>query len=71
MIFNDGVVIIIVCILNHLVTYTRAHGRLMNPVHRGARWRVDKRALPNYNDHELFCGGFSTQWYQHQGWCGM
>ena len=36
------------------------HGMVLNPVHRGARWRVDKRAPVNYDDSQLYCGGFSV-----------
>ena len=26
---------------------------------------------PNYNDHELYCGGFSRQWRTNGGKCGI
>ncbi|CAG0922479.1 unnamed protein product [Notodromas monacha] len=26
---------------------------------------------PNYNDHELYCGGFSRQWQKNGGKCGI
>ena len=31
----------------------------------------DKTATPNYNDNELFCGGFGIQWGVHEGKCGI
>lgn len=34
------------------------HGMLMDPASRGSRWRVDSQAPVNYNDNQLFCGGF-------------
>ena len=26
---------------------------------------------PNYNDHELYCGGYSRQWRTNGGHCGI
>ena len=26
---------------------------------------------PNYNDHELYCGGYSRQWRTNGGKCGI
>lgn len=26
---------------------------------------------PNYNDHELYCGGFTRQWQTNGGKCGI
>lgn len=26
---------------------------------------------PNYNDHELYCGGFTRQWQKNGGKCGI
>ena len=26
---------------------------------------------PNYNDHELYCGGFTRQWRDNSGKCGI
>ena len=26
---------------------------------------------PNYNDHELYCGGFTRQWRDNGGKCGI
>ena len=34
------------------------HGRLMDPPARGTMWRLGFDTPPNYNDHQLFCGGF-------------
>lgn len=52
-------------------TPSLGHGRVMEPVHRGARWRFNNSAPPNYNDNELFCGGFSVQWQSNAGQCGL
>lgn len=60
----------IVVISSYLILVS-SHGRVMDPVHRGARWRFNNSAPPNYNDHELFCGGFGVQWKQNGGQCGL
>lgn len=38
------------------------HGMLLDPVSRGSRWRFDARAPINYDDNQLFCGGFSVRY---------
>lgn len=37
------------------------HGMLLDPVARGSRWRYDASAPVNYDDNQLFCGGFSVR----------
>ncbi|XP_022649783.1 uncharacterized protein LOC111245554 isoform X2 [Varroa destructor] len=37
------------------------HGRLMEPPSRSSMWRVGFKTPRNYNDNELFCGGFTRQ----------
>jgi len=41
------------------------HGRLMNPPSRSTIWRFQEFAhlnpVANYNDNELFCGGFAVR----------
>ncbi len=34
-------------------------------------WRYGFDTPPNYNDHELYCGGFSRQWRTNGGKCGI
>ncbi|CAC5389222.1 unnamed protein product [Mytilus coruscus] len=48
------------------------HGRMIDPPQRSSLWRVFKGQgfEPNYNDNELFCGGFARQYYQNDGKCG-
>ncbi|BFZ22803.1 hypothetical protein BsWGS_25842 [Bradybaena similaris] len=38
-----------------------AHGRLWEPPSRSTMWRRGWNTPPNYNDMELFCGGFDHQ----------
>lgn len=35
------------------------HGRLMDPPARNAMWRFGYPNAVNYNDNELFCGGYA------------
>ena len=36
---------------------TDGHGRLIEPPSRSSMWRYGFSTSPNYNDHELYCGG--------------
>ena len=49
-----------------------SHGRLISPPGRSTAWRFGFDTPINYNDNELFCGGFARQWNQvNQGKCGI
>ncbi|KAL1140524.1 hypothetical protein AAG570_000454 [Ranatra chinensis] len=48
-----------------------AHGRLMDPPARNSMWRFGFPNPVDYNDNELFCGGYAVQWEQNQGQCGV
>ncbi|RWS25011.1 uncharacterized protein B4U80_11510, partial [Leptotrombidium deliense] len=48
-----------------------SHGRLIDPPSRSTAWRYGFGTPPNYNDHELFCGGYAVQWGQNGGKCGV
>ncbi|RWS22379.1 uncharacterized protein B4U80_07789 [Leptotrombidium deliense] len=47
------------------------HGRLIDPPSRSTAWRYGFKTPVNYNDHELFCGGFQIQWNMNGGKCGI
>ncbi|XP_046385899.1 uncharacterized protein LOC124155817 [Ischnura elegans] len=47
------------------------HGRLIEPPSRGTMWRYGFSTPPDFQDHELFCGGFSRQWQRNGGKCGV
>ncbi|XP_065226007.1 uncharacterized protein LOC135849479 isoform X1 [Planococcus citri] len=51
--------------------YVRAHGRLMEPPARNSMWRFGYPNPVDYNDNELYCGGYSVQWLQNGGKCGL
>ncbi|XP_046680181.1 uncharacterized protein LOC124367421 isoform X2 [Homalodisca vitripennis] len=47
------------------------HGRLMDPPARNSMWRFGFPNPVNYNDNELFCGGYAVQYEQNDGRCGV
>ncbi|KAK4884511.1 hypothetical protein RN001_000782 [Aquatica leii] len=47
------------------------HGMMIDPPNRSSRWRFDLSAPINYDDNELFCGGFGEQWEVNGGKCGI
>ncbi|GAB0093326.1 uncharacterized protein DMENIID0001_084100 [Sergentomyia squamirostris] len=60
--------LLIVLFRMHMVS---SHGRLMDPPARNAMWRFGYPNPVNYNDNELFCGGYAVQWEQNSGRCGL
>ncbi|XP_025834194.1 uncharacterized protein LOC108744522 isoform X2 [Agrilus planipennis] len=62
---------IFVPLLCFLIPLADGHGRLIEPPSRASAWRYGFDTPHNYNDHELFCGGFSRQWIQNGGKCGV
>ncbi|CAG9821461.1 unnamed protein product [Phaedon cochleariae] len=54
-----------------LVYEIDGHGRLIEPPSRASAWRYGFNTPHNYNDHELFCGGFTRQWVKNEGKCGV
>jgi len=69
---NAGKMIILTT-LQLIVTLTlvNAHGRLMMPPARNAMWRFGYPNPVNYDDNELYCGGYAVQWEQNGGKCGV
>ncbi|XP_059178733.1 uncharacterized protein LOC131957910 [Physella acuta] len=51
----------LVCVLACLVMAVDGHGRLWDPPSRSSMWRRGYNTPVNYQDNELFCGGFSHQ----------
>ncbi|XP_075983959.1 uncharacterized protein LOC142981747 [Anticarsia gemmatalis] len=60
--------IAVLAVTAHSVT---GHGRLIEPPSRASAWRFGFDTPHNYNDHELYCGGFSRQWNKNDGKCGV
>ncbi|KAL5278403.1 hypothetical protein ACFFRR_003188 [Megaselia abdita] len=63
-----GRIVLLIC---SLISLVYGHGRLMDPPARNAMWRFGYPNPVNYNDNELFCGGFAVQWEQNSGKCGV
>ncbi|XP_076266066.1 uncharacterized protein LOC143199828 [Rhynchophorus ferrugineus] len=61
----------LICFCLGLVDYVAGHGRLMDPPARNSMWRFGFPNPVNYNDNELYCGGYSVQWQQNGGKCGI
>nr|QSC42439.1 lytic polysaccharide monooxygenase D [Coptotermes gestroi] len=49
---------------------THQHAQLMDPVNRSSMWRKGYNTPENFEDTQLFCGGFKVQWYENDGKCG-
>ena len=39
------------------------HGRLIEPPSRSSMWRYGYDTEPNYQDNQLYCGGFTVIFY--------
>ncbi|GFQ64704.1 chitin-binding type-4 domain-containing protein [Trichonephila clavata] len=63
--------IIVIVIFAHLSSHVSGHGRLIEPPSRSSMWRFGFKTKPNYNDNELFCGGYTVQWQRNGGKCGV
>lgn len=61
--------ILMVGILMHAIDVCNGHGRLIEPPSRSSAFRYGFQTPPNYNDHELYCGGFARQ-QKNGGKCG-
>lgn len=58
-------------VLPSLLQLVGGHGRLIEPPSRATMWRYGFDTPPNYNDHELYCGGFSRHYQKNGGKCGI
>jgi Lytic polysaccharide mono-oxygenase, cellulose-degrading len=66
----NSIYLCVVILLPALVDQTNGHGRLIEPPSRASAWRYGFSTPPNYNDHELYCGGYTRQWQTNGGKCG-
>jgi len=58
-------------ILSSCVVGLNGHARMMDPPARNSMWRLGYSNPTNYNDNEVFCGGFGVQFNQNKGRCGV
>merc|ERR1711962_173814 len=68
--FGGGGYLAILSIVTFL-DLVHSHGRLMDPASRNAMWRKGYPNPVNYNDNELYCGGFVVQYQKNDGKCGV
>lgn len=55
---------------SYMIDVCSGHGRLIEPPSRSSAFRFGFPTPPNYNDHELYCGGFERQHKKNGGRCG-
>ncbi|KAI3379232.1 hypothetical protein SNEBB_006050 [Seison nebaliae] len=58
-------------VLITIIDYVICHGRLVNPPPRNSLWRYGYETAANYDDMQLYCGGFARQWEKNKGRCGL
>ncbi|KAL5274619.1 hypothetical protein ACFFRR_000984 [Megaselia abdita] len=63
-------IIPVVLLVSFIIILCDGHGRLIEPPSRATAWRYGFNTPPNYNDHELYCGGYTRQWKKNEGKCG-
>ncbi|XP_053669317.1 uncharacterized protein LOC128719713 [Anopheles marshallii] len=68
--FTTAVISALFLLIASNVELCSGHGRLIEPPSRASAWRYGFSTPPNYNDHELYCGGFNRQWQKNEGKCG-
>ncbi|RUS78947.1 hypothetical protein EGW08_013288, partial [Elysia chlorotica] len=49
----------------------RGHGRMLDPPSRMSAYLAGFDTPPNYEDHQMNCGGISLQWDTNGGRCGV
>lgn len=55
--------ILFLIVLLNGIAGVESHARLLSPIARSSAWRLDPKRFPFYfNDNQMFCGGFDTQW---------
>ncbi|XP_065346344.1 uncharacterized protein LOC135943627 [Cloeon dipterum] len=52
------------------VAHVSGHGYSTDPPSRSSAWRFGFNTPPNYDDNQLWCGGFQTQYNVYGGKCG-
>ncbi len=68
----DGKILLFLTISVIQIIQINGHGRLLEPAARTSAWRKWPNLFPvNYDDNQMFCGGFDTQHNQNGGKCGI
>lgn len=54
------VLVSVVSVITFTAIGVQSHGRMNEPPGRSTAWKFGFDTPINYNDHELFCGGFDV-----------
>lgn len=63
--------LLVILVAIFVVDHVSGHGMLIDPVGRASRWRFNNTAPTNWDDNELFCGGFGVHHLTNGGRCGL
>ena len=55
----------------NVIVLVLGHGMMFEPASRNSAWRFFPDRPKQWTDNELNCGGFSVQWDQNNGKCGV
>ncbi|KAH3894119.1 uncharacterized protein LOC127862143 isoform X2 [Dreissena polymorpha] len=66
-----GIFSSVLVVVGGLLTLADGHGRLIMPPGRSTMWRYGFNTPHNYDDNQLSCGGYGTQYYRNGGRCGI
>ena len=53
-------------LFNNVFVIVYGHGRLVDPPGRNSMWRYGFKTPVDYNDNQLFCGGFNVGNYTNR-----
>jgi len=67
----DGTMLTLFVVFVSLVASALGHGMMHEPPSRQSAWRHGFDTPINFEDNELFCGGFEHQWHVNAGKCGI
>ncbi|OWF49967.1 hypothetical protein KP79_PYT23205 [Mizuhopecten yessoensis] len=56
--------------IHYCIVLVSGHGRLLEPAGRSSMWRFGYNTPVNYNDNQLFCGGYRNT-VVNDGKCGV
>lgn len=53
--------IILLIVAAGYIEQVLSHGMVLNPASRSSRWRYNSSAPVNWDDNQLYCGGFGVR----------
>lgn len=58
---NQGICLCLIALsFCSIIFEVKSHGMLIDPVGRSSRWRFNNSAPKNYDDDQVYCGGFGV-----------